>query len=131
MIPKFHAFRDYELEAVNNVAKWYDARLKDHVVTPLVLEGYLSSWAQYTILLKDNDERIAVQSALKEKGIPSMIYYPRGMHQQHAFKNLNLSDEDYPNAVEATKRCLSLPMHPYMSEEDVNYICSVILKEIK
>lgn len=131
LIPKFHAFRDYELEAVNNVAKWYDARLKDHVVTPLVLEGYLSSWAQYTILLKDNDERIAVQSALKEKGIPSMIYYPRGMHQQHAFKNLNLSDEDYPNAVEATKRCLSLPMHPYMNEEDVNYICSVILKEIK
>ena len=60
-----------------------------------------------------------------------MVYYPRGMHQQQAFKRLNLRDEDYPNAVEATKRVLSLPMHPYMTEEDVDYICSVIIKEIK
>ena len=45
--------------------------------------------------------------------------------------DIELKDEDYPNAVEATKRCLSLPMHPYMMEEDIEYICSVILKEIK
>ena len=67
---------------------------------------------------------------LKEKDIPSMIYYPRGMHQQQAFRNLNLEDADYPNTVEATKRVLSLPMHPYMTKEEVDYICSVITKEI-
>lgn len=131
LLPKFHAFRDYELDAVNNVAKWYTKRLSGHVVTPTVLDGYLSSWAQYTILLKDAEERNRLQSVLKENGIPSMVYYPRGMHQQQAFRNLHLTDEDYPNAVLATKRCLSLPMHPYMQEEDVEYICSVILKEVK
>ena len=131
LLPKFHAFRDYELKAVNDVANWYTALLKDKVVTPTVLDGYLSSWAQYTILLKNKEERDRLQAVLKEQGIPSMIYYPRGMHQQQAFRFLNLTDEDYPNAVEATQRVLSLPMHPYMSEEDVKYICSVILKEIK
>ena len=131
LLPKFHAFRDYELEAVNNVADWYTKRLKNKVVTPIVLDNYLSSWAQYTILLKNKEERDMLQIKLKENGIPSMIYYPRGMHQQQAFKNLNLEDKEYPNTVEATKRVLSLPMHPYMSEEDVEYICSVILKEIK
>lgn len=131
LLPKFQAFRDYELEAVNKVAIWYTNRLKGYVITPTVLDGYLSSWAQYTILLKNNDERANLQEKLKEKDIPSMIYYPRGMHQQKAFNNLDLDEGDYPNAIEATKRVLSLPMHPYMSEEEVEYICSVILKEIK
>ena len=131
LLPKFHAFKDYELKAVNDAANWYTKRLKDYVVTPTVLDGYLSSWAQYTILLKNKEERDMLQAKLKEKDIPSMIYYPRGMHQQQAFRNLNLKDEDYPNAVEATKRVLSLPMHPYMTEEEVDYICSVILKELK
>lgn len=131
LLPKFHAFRDYELKAVNKVANWYTERLKGHVITPDVLYGYLSSWAQYTILLKDSNERTKLQTRLKEKDIPSMIYYPRGMHQQQAFKHLGLGDENYPNAVEATKRVLSLPMHPYMAEEEVEYICSLILKEIE
>lgn len=131
LLPKFHAFRDYELKAVNDVANWYTQRLKGKVVTPTVLDDYLSSWAQYTILLKNKGERETLQTKLKENGVPSMVYYPRGMHQQQAFRSLNLNDEDYPNAIEATKRVLSLPMHPYMSEEDVEYICSIILKEIK
>lgn len=131
LLPKFHAFKDYELKAVNDVANWYTKRLKGKVVTPTILDGYLSSWAQYTILLENKEERDMLQAKLKENGIPSMIYYPRGMHQQQAFRNLNLNDEDYLNTVEATKRVLSLPMHPYMNEEDVEYICSVILKEIK
>ena len=130
LLPKFHAFRDYELDAVNKVAKWYSERLKDYVVVPEIPEGYLSSWAQYTILLKDRKQRDEMQAKLKEQGIPSMVYYPRGMHQQQAFKNLKLDDRDYPNAIEATNRVLSLPMHPYMSEEDVTYICSAIVKEL-
>ena len=131
LIPKFHAFRDYELDAVNKVAKWYDARLKDVVVTPYIPDGYLSSWAQYTVMLDNRAQRDALQARLKENGIPSMVYYPRGMHQQQAFKNLELDGNDYPNAIEATNKVLSLPMHPYLSEEEVEYICSVIKKELK
>ena len=131
LIPKFHAFRDYELDAVNKVAKWYTERLHDVVVTPLIPEGYLSSWAQYTIMLENREQRDAMQAKLKENGIPSMIYYPRGMHQQQAFKNLKLNDKDYPNAIDATNKVLSLPMHPYLSEDEVEYICSVITKELQ
>ena len=120
----------YSYIPYNKVAKWYTKQLSGTVVTPSIPEGYLSSWAQYTILLKDRKQRDEMQAKLKEQGIPSMVYYPRGMHQQQAFKNLKLDDCDYPNAIEATNRVLSLPMHPYMSEEDVTYICSVILKEL-
>lgn len=130
LIPKFHAFKEYEIGNVNKVACWYSNILGDKVVTPKVPSGYLSSWAQYTVLFNDSDTRNTVQQKLKENGIPSMIYYPRCMHQQQAFKNLELKDFDYPNAIEATKRVLSLPMHPYMKKEDVELICSIILEEI-
>ena len=131
LLPKFHAFKDYELDAVNTVANWYTSKLKGCVITPTVLDGYLSSWAQYTILLKNKEERDRLKEKLSENGIPSMIYYPRGMHQQQAFKELRLDENDYPNTIEATQKCLSLPMHPYMTEEEVDCICSVILKELK
>ena len=131
LLTKFRAFKEFELDDVNNVAKWYTNGLKTYVVTPKVPDGYISSWAQYTILLSSKEERDRLQVALKENGIPSMIYYPRGMHQQQAFKHLGLTDNDYPNTIEATKKVLSLPMHPYLTKEEVNYICSVIKKEIK
>ena len=129
LLPKFKAFVEYELEAVNKVAKWYDARLKDTFVTPVVPEGFLSSWAQYTILLPDRAKRDAIQQRLREKGIPSMIYYPRGMHQQAAFTDMKLPDEWYPNTIEATQRVLSLPMHPYLTEETVGEIAKVLLEK--
>ena len=127
LLPKFKAFVDYELDAVNRVAWWYAERLKTRFITPTVPDGYYSSWAQYTILLKDNTARDAAQRTLKEQGIPSMIYYPRGLHQQEAYKWMALPDEWYPNTVEATKRVLSLPMHPYMTEEMVEAVSSALI----
>lgn len=128
LLPKFKAFVDYELDDVNKVANWYTVRLKDKVITPTVLDDYISSWAQYTIRLSCKEERDALQNKLKEQGIPSMIYYPRGMHQQQVFKYMELNDSLYPNTVKATQTVLSLPMHPYMSEENVEFITGVILK---
>lgn len=131
LLPKFKALADYELTDVNQVAAWYTERLKNVAVTPYIPEGFYSSWAQYTIRLKNKEERDALQSELKAAGIPSMIYYPRGMHQQQVFKDMNLSEELYPNAVEATKTVLSLPMHPYLDEETVDKICAVITDFVK
>ena len=127
LLPKFIAFVDYELEAVNKVACWYTERLKGRFVTPTVLDGFYSSWAQYTILLESKEARDAMQKRLKEAGIPSMIYYPRGLHQQVAYKWMKLTDEYYPNTIEATERVLSLPMHPYLSEKDVEMICEALI----
>ena len=126
LLPKLRAFSEYELDAVSRAASWYTERLSDLVVTPIVPDGFVSSWAQYSILLKSSEERAALQKALKEKEIPSMLYYPRGIHQQGAYQDRGLSDEDYPNTIEATKRILSLPMHPYLQEADVDYISGVI-----
>ena len=122
LLPKFQAFKDYEIDDVNMVAKKYTAALTGKVVTPTVPAGYLSSWAQYTILLENQAQRSAVQARLKESGIPSMIYYPRGLHQQAAYKKMELSDTDYPNTIAATQRVLSLPMHPYMKDEEQQFI---------
>ena len=130
LLPKFRAFRDYEVEAVNRVAEKYTAALKERVVTPTVPEGYLSSWAQYTILLENKDQRDSVQAKLKENGIPSMIYYPRGLHQQAAYKWMELSDEDYPNTLAATQRVLSLPMHPYMKDDEQQFIIQSLLEAL-
>ena len=127
LLPKFKAFREYELETVNRVANWYTEMLKDYCTTPGIPEGYYSSWAQYTILLKDGEERSAIQKRLKERDIPTMVYYPRGLHQQKAYQWMNLPDEWYPNTMEATRRVLSLPMHPYMTKEMTEMIVSVMI----
>ncbi len=129
LLPKFRAFTDYEVKDVNRVANWYTERLKEKFVTPTVPEGFLSSWAQYTILLKSKAKRDAMQARLKANGVPSMIYYPRGLHQQEAYKDMKLSDEMFPNTVEATGRVLSLPMHPYLKIEEIDRVCKILLDQ--
>lgn len=130
LLPKFKAFQDYEVDSVNLVADTYTAALIDHVITPAVPESYLSSWAQYTILLENKQQRDMVQAKLKEKGVPSMIYYPRGLHQQAAYRWMELSDDAYPNTLAATQRVLSLPMHPYLKEDEQNYIIDHLLRAL-
>lgn len=128
LLPKLKAFAEHEVDDVNKAAKWYTDRLREFVVTPFIPEGYISSWAQYTIRLENRKQRDEMQTKLKAAGIPSMVYYPRGMHQQQVFKYLELSDELYPNTVKATDTVLSLPMHPYLDEATVDSICKEILK---
>ena len=127
LLPKFKAFVEHEIDDVNRAAAWYTERLKGHFVVPIVPEGYVSSWAQYTILCKDAEERGSLQQKLKAKDIPSMVYYPRGLHQQAAYKWMELSDAFYPNTIAATKRVLSLPMHPYLDEATVDLITQELL----
>ena len=127
---KLKAFKEYELDAVNAAAARYTPLLQDLVETPVVLEGFLSSWAQYTIRLRDAAERDAVQAALKEEGIPSMIYYPRGMHQQTAFSSLpNL--RKCPLTERICGQVLSLPMHPYITEDDIRTVCDAIRRALQ
>lgn len=126
---KFRAFCDYELDAVNKAAAMYTERLSDVVDTPVVPEGYYSSWAQYTIKLKDKESRDALQSALKEAGIPSMVYYPTPMHKQTAHAPYGpYADDLCPVATSLCDRVLSLPIHPYITEEEVEMVCSIVSK---
>ena len=121
LLPKFKAFCEYELDAVNHVAEKYTELLKDIVKTPVIPNGYLSSWAQYTIQLENRETRDGLQAFLKEKGIPTMIYYPKPMHKQRAFADLTVYQE-CPVTEMLCQTVLSLPMHPYMEEKDIIFV---------
>ncbi len=118
---KLKAFASYELEKVNEVAVKYTELLKDVVKTPIVPQNMYSSWAQYTLRLGSEDQRNALQAYLKEQGIPSMVYYPKPMHQQLAFDG-NRNYVDCPVTEKLCKTVLSLPMHPYMTDEEINTV---------
>lgn len=123
---KLKAFKEYELDAVNRVADEYTKRLSGIVRTPHVPEGYLSSWAQYSILLESEEQRNNLQVRLKEQGIPSMIYYPRPLHLQTVFAYCGYSEGDFQVAEEASRCVLSLPMHPYFVGKDMDKVCDEI-----
>ena len=119
---KLKAFEQYELENVNAAAQEYTKLLKDVVKTPVVPEGYYSSWAQYTVQLADREAREGLQAYLKEKGIPSMLYYPKPMHRQKAFENVESEEKHFANTTELCDRVLALPIHPYMSRDDIGQV---------
>ena len=110
-----------ELLKRNNVAGNYKKNLQYVFNTPNVLEGYTSSWAQYTLVSEQRDIEIA---RCKSNGIPAMVYYATCMHQQTAFKSLGYIDGDFPTSEKLANRVFSLPMHPYLSEKDIGAVCS-------
>lgn len=115
---KLAAFAEHELDDVNERAAWYEGLLgSTSYKTPSVLEGYLSSWAQYTVICPDGVDRDELQAALKSRGVPTNVYYPKPMHEQLAFAGGRLL---LPCAVteRLCKEVLSLPMGPYLTRED-------------
>lgn len=128
---KLKAFRNYEVSDINKAADKYTELLKDVVKTPVVPEGYYSSWAQYTIQLSNKEMRDGLQNYLKEAGIPSMVYYPKPMHKQQAFSNLDFNEEDYVNTNKLCDTVLSLPMHPYLTEEEQTQVVKVVKEYLK
>ena len=112
---------DDELRAVNHVAKRYTELLRGKVHVPEIPDGIVSSWAQYTIQVENRDE---LQARLKTNGIPSMVYYPRTMSRQTAFAHLG--QEPCPVADRLSQTVLSLPMHPYMTDEELETVASLI-----
>lgn len=128
---KLSAFDDYELVDINKAADKYTEKLSalgEKVKTPVIPEGFYSSWAQYTIQLSDRKTRDDLQAALKAEGIPSMVYYPKPMHRQEAFAGQTYDDAEFPNTLKLCDTVLSLPMHPYLTDEDIDTVVDVIKK---
>ncbi len=130
LLPKLKAFQEYELEKRNQFANVYTEKLKDYVKTPIMPEGFLSSWAQYTILLESQEQRDFLQVKLREADIPSMIYYPKPLHKQVVYKDYNFNLEDLKVSENLSQKVLSLPMHPYLTEELVKHICDKVIQMI-
>lgn len=123
---KLRFFKNQELDAVNNAYSLYTERLKDIVETPYIPDGFYSSFAQYTIKLKSIDQRNSLQIHLKQKGIPSMIYYIKPMHQQGAFNEFEYDEVDFEVTNTLCDTVLSLPMHPYLTEEEIERVSEAI-----
>ncbi len=97
----------------------------------MIKEGFYSSWAQYTIVLENKEQRDGLQEFLRELEIPSMVYYFKPMHKQKAFGKFNYDDNSLKNTIGLCDTVLSLPLHPYMDVEDVEYIANAISKFMK
>lgn len=128
LLAKFSAFAKVELEFTDAIAKRYTEKLQDIVGTPFIVEGYFSSWAQYTIRLRNEGERDGLQKYLKERDIPSMVYYQKPMHEQKAFCGMRYEDWEFTNSIALSRTVLSLPFHPYMDEEEVDNVITNIEK---
>lgn len=138
-------FFDSEVEKCNEVAALYNKAFEgiSGIKTPIIPNSFISSWAQYTILLDSDSERTRVIEELKNNGIPAMIYYKKPMHLQGAFAEVRVGDAIYgseaslPEELECVVtsdicgRCLSLPMGAYVTDDDVELISSIISKCIK
>ena len=126
LLVKLKAFREHELEEVNRVAERYSEKLRNVVKVPEVPKGFYSSWAQYSILVPSKEVRAKLQEALKAKDIPTAIYYPIPMHRQTAFRYLDPKQNQCPVSDYLADRVLALPIHPYLSEEDQDLICTTL-----
>ena len=119
------AIFDEEILKRQAVAEAYNARLdRDDITLPEVAPHNTSVYAQYTILCEDRD---GVQSALKQAEIPAVPYYAVPLHLQPVFNDLGYVKGDFPVTEMVSDRCLSLPMNPYLSEEEIDRVCQAVL----
>jgi UDP-2-acetamido-2-deoxy-ribo-hexuluronate aminotransferase len=122
LLAKLPTFPD-ELAARETLSRRYDTRLANAVAIPARPAGAMSAWAQYTIR---SSKRDAVRAALAEAGIPSVVYYPRPMHLQPAYRAHGGGEGTLPVSEALCREVLSLPMHPFLSEADADRVCAAI-----
>lgn len=128
LLEKLAIYAD-ELDARNRAAARYTAALQNYFQTPTVPQGYRSIWAQYTLLAKDETERNAAMAKLKEAGVPSVVYYPRPLHTQTAYAGFPSDPAGLPVSETVATRVFSLPMHPYLQEQDIDRVVSSLSQE--
>src|SRR5699024_6663403 len=105
------------------VAARYRTLLHDVATIPAIRAGNTSVYAQYTIQV---DNRDAVREALNASGIPNAVYYPVPLHRQPALQ----ADVALPVSEAAAARVLSLPMHPYLSEQDQDSVVTALKRAL-
>ena len=109
-----------DLALRQEVAQKYTKALKDKdMILPFVDKDSTSAFAQYSIRVQNRDE---VQVRLKEKGIPTAVHYPMPLHLQECFEYLGYKKDDFPISEIVSSEIMSLPMNPYVSDEEIKYI---------
>jgi UDP-2-acetamido-2-deoxy-ribo-hexuluronate aminotransferase len=113
-------YYEADLALRQEVAQKYSAILAHalHAI-PTVKGDRTSAWAQYSLRVAHRD---TVQSTLQDRGIPTAVHYPMPLHIQEAFAYLGYEREDFPIAMKVSREILSLPMNPYLNDEEIAYI---------
>ena len=113
-----------DLALRQEVAKRYTKALhgKDLII-PFIDKKATSAWAQYSIRVPNRDE---VQVRLKEQSIPTAVHYPMPLHLQEAFVYLGYKEGDFPISEWVSKEIMSLPMNPYLEDNEIKYICNTL-----
>ena len=127
LIEKLKIFPD-EIEARDRVAQRYNDGLRDVADVPGTPEGLTSTWAQYTLRVAKRD---AVAAQLKERGVPTAIYYPKPLHQQTAYRDFPVAGNGLPVSERLAGEVLSLPMHPYLEPELQDWIIETVADTIR
>ncbi len=123
LLPKLAIFAD-EIHIRNDIAKRYIDGLSGYVMrVPTVLDGVVSTWAQFTIEVPDP---ASFAAALKEKGIPTARHYPKPVHMQTAYTNYPVAGNGLPNTMDCIGNVISLPMHPYLDEDTQDMIIETV-----
>lgn len=121
------AIFDDEIEKRNVVATSYTRALSESTLElqpPQLLEGNTSVWAQYTLLV---EEPLKLQHRLRQQGIPSVSYYAVPLHLQPVFAHLGYEKGDFPVTERVASQGLSLPMNPYLGDEDILKVTRALL----
>ncbi|MCD4483656.1 DegT/DnrJ/EryC1/StrS family aminotransferase [Chromobacterium vaccinii] len=126
LLAKLPSFAD-EVAARERIGARYSALLKDVARVPVIGAGNTHVYAQYTI---EVDEREAVQAKLKELGVPTAVHYPIPLHLQPAFAHLGQGEGSFPLSEAAGRRVMSLPMHPFLTEEAQDVIVAAVKKAL-
>ena len=121
---------DDEIKARNEIAARYSSALADYVPVPYVAPENYSAWAQYTIRVPAQ-KRASLSAALKEQGIPTMIYYPKPLHRQTAYRDFPVAGNGLPVSERLADEVLSLPMHPYLDMSSQDRIITTLISVMK
>jgi UDP-2-acetamido-2-deoxy-ribo-hexuluronate aminotransferase len=119
---------DDEMRAKQRIASVYQEKLKGYVNVPKLRSHNESVWAQFTVR---SSKRDSIVGHLKEKGIPTAIHYPIPLHAQEVFSAMRLRDDDFPVSTRVSNEVLSLPMHPFILDADVDLICRAVIEAAK
>jgi dTDP-4-amino-4,6-dideoxygalactose transaminase len=124
LIEKLKIFED-EIEKRNAVAKRYTDAFagSNRIVTPHVMEGAVSTWAQYTLKVEN---RTKFQADLKAAGVPSVVYYPIPLSKQKAYAHFPGAPTPVSEAL--SQQVVSLPMHPYLDAATQDRISAAVLE---
>ena len=127
LIEKLSIFPE-EIRKRNMIAARYNEAFSGILGIPAVMDGAVSTWAQYTLV---SSRRDIVMADLKERNIPTVVYYARPLHQQTAYKNCPVGGGSLPVTDRLAKEVFSLPMHPYMADNVQEHIIASVREVVQ